>query len=216
MLIPFETLFKKYNIQSKGILHVGASLGQEAQRYADLGIKKMIFIEAIPDVFLQLKSNISTFPDAVALNACVSDEDGVKVKFNIANNEGQSSSFLEFGTHIEQHPTVRFIDSIELETVRLDSLLKDMNLSEIDFLVMDLQGAELLALKGMGDLLNKFKYAYLEVNRDELYVNGAKVEEIDIYLDNYGFKRKETKMLGFGWGDALYIKDDELKNQSNF
>lgn len=206
MLIPFEKLFTKYNIQSKGILHVGASLGQEAQRYSDLGIEKMIFIEAIPDVFLQLKSNISKFPNATALNACVSNEDGKKVKFNIASNEGQSSSFLEFGTHTEQHPTVKFIDSIELETVRLDSLLKDIDLTGIDFLVMDLQGAELLALRGMGDLLSKFKYAYLEVNEKELYKGGAMIEDIDFYLGSYGFERKETKMLGFGWGDALFTK----------
>ena len=112
--------------------------------------------------------------------------------------------------------TKNMLNSWVVTIAKIDSLLKDIDLTGIDFLVMDLQGAELLALKGMGDLLNKFKYAYLEVNRDELYVNGAKVEEIDIYLDNYGFKRKETKMLGFGWGDALYIKDDELKNQSNF
>lgn len=206
MLIPFDKLFEKYNIKSTGILHVGASLGQEAQRYADLGIKKMIFIEAIPDVFLQLKSNISKFPDATALNACVSNEDGVKVKFNIANNEGQSSSFLEFGTHLEQHPTVKFIDSIELETIRLDTLLKDIDLSQIDFLVMDLQGAELLALKGLGELLNNFKFAYLEVNCQELYKGGAMIEDVDFYLGAYGFERKETKMLGFGWGDAIYIK----------
>lgn len=206
MLIPFKDLFAKYNIQSKGILHVGASLGQEAQRYADLGINKMIFIEAIPDVFLQLKANISCFPDAIALNACVSDKDGLKVKFNIASNEGQSSSFLEFGTHTEMHPTVKFIESIELETIRLDTLLKDVSLSDMDFLVMDLQGAELLALKGMGDLINKFKYAYLEVNEKELYKGGAMIEDIDFYLGAYGFERKETKMLGFGWGDAIYIK----------
>lgn len=207
MLIPFETLFKKYNIQSKGILHVGASLGQEAQRYADLGIERMIFIEAIPDVFLKLKENISKFPQATALNVCVSDIDGQVVKFNIANNDGQSSSFLEFGTHIEKHPTVKFIDHIELQTVRLDSLLKDIDLIGIDFLVMDLQGAELLALKGMGDLLNKFKYAYLEVNSQELYKNCALIEDIDFYLSSFGFERKETKMLGFGWGDALYVSD---------
>lgn len=206
MLIPFEKLFAKYDIRSTGILHVGASLGQEAQRYSDLGIKKMIFIEAIPDIFLQLKKNISAFPDATALNACVSDKDGERVKFNIASNEGQSSSFLEFGTHLEQHPTVKFVDSIELETVRLDSLLKDIDLSQVDFLVMDLQGAELLALKGLGELINKFKYAYLEVNEKELYIGGAMIQDIDSYLGAYRFERKETKMLGFGWGDSLFIK----------
>jgi hypothetical protein len=33
MLIPFEKLIRKYNIHPKGVLHVGASTGQEAKDY---------------------------------------------------------------------------------------------------------------------------------------------------------------------------------------
>jgi hypothetical protein len=32
------------------------------------------------------------------------------------------------------------------------------------------------------------------------------VSEIDEYLFKYGFKRVETLMTEFEWGDALYIK----------
>jgi hypothetical protein len=32
------------------------------------------------------------------------------------------------------------------------------------------------------------------------------VSEIDEYLSKYGFKRVETSMTEFEWGDALYIK----------
>ena len=37
------------------------------------------------------------------------------------------------------------------------------------FLNIDIQGAELLALKGMGELLHHFDYAYIEVNHDYVY-----------------------------------------------
>jgi hypothetical protein len=76
----------------------------------------------------------------------------------------------------------------------------------LDFLNIDLQGAELKALKGMGEVLRQFKWAYLEVNKAELYKGCALVEDIDMYLLGYGFKRVETKWTGADWGDALYVK----------
>jgi hypothetical protein len=62
-------------------------------------------------------------------------------------------------------------------------------------------------LRGMGDILHQFKWAYLEVNQQELYKGCALVEDIDMYMIGYGFRRAETKWCGnTGWGDALYIK----------
>lgn len=207
-VITRQPLFKEYNINPTGVLHIGASEGQEAEVYDQLGIKKMVFIEAIPDVFLKLKQHISRYPDALALNACISNVDGQKVKFNISNNDGQSSSMLEFGTHSEEHPTVKFIDQIECTTTRIDTLfdteLVDL-IDRLDFLNIDLQGCELLALQGMGDLLKQFKWAYLEVNQQELYKGCALIGEVDQYMKSFGFERVETKMTDHGWGDALYI-----------
>jgi FkbM family methyltransferase len=209
MLIPFEKLVRKHNLNITGVLHCGASTGQEVGSYAKLGVKNMVFIEAIPDVYEKLKVNLSGYENALAVNACLSDENGKEVDFNISSNEGQSSSFLQFGTHKTAHPDVTFVDQIKLTTKRLDSLIEELNLNihEFNFLNMDLQGAELLALRGLGDQLRYFKYAYLEVNKDELYKGCPMVEDLDMYLIGFGFRRVETSWAGnFGWGDALYLR----------
>ncbi len=209
MLIPFEKLIRKHNLNITGVLHCGASTGQEAESYANLGVKNMVFIEAIPHVYEKLEAHISQYPGAWAVNACLSDVDDKEVTFNISSNEGQSSSFLQFGTHRQAHPDVRFVDHIQLKTKRLDTLIEEMNINihEFNFLNMDLQGAELLALRGLGDYLKYFKYAYLEVNKEELYKGCPLVEDLDIYLIGFGFRRVETSWAGnFGWGDALYIR----------
>lgn len=209
MLIPLEKLASKHRINITGVLHCGASTGQEAESYHKLGAKNMLFIEAIPEVFEKLEVHISQYPGARAINACISDEDEKEVAFNISSNEGQSSSFLEFGTHKTAHPDVHFIDQIQLKTKRLDTLIDEINLNihEFNFLNMDLQGAELLALRGLGDYLKYFKYAYLEVNKEELYKGCPMVEDLDMYLIGFGFRRVETSWAGnFGWGDALYIR----------
>lgn len=209
MLIPFERLIRKHRVNITGVLHCGASIGQEAKEYAKLGVQNMVFIEADPKVYNELKINLLDYQKAIPINACLSNVDNKEVTFHIANNGGQSSSMLEFGTHTTAHPEVKFVDSITLNTKRLDTIIDDFNLNihEFNFLNMDLQGAELLALQGLGDYLKYFKYAYLEVNEREVYKHCARVEDLDLFLLAYGFRRVETQWSGnHGWGDALYIR----------
>lgn len=209
MLIPFQKLVAKHHLNITGVLHCGAHEGQEAEDYHKLGVSKMLFVEADPDTFEKLKGKIAKYENAIPVNACLSDVDGKTVDFKRTSNQGQSSSMLEMKTHKIAHPDVTVVDSIELQTKRLDSLIEELNLNihEFNFLNMDLQGAELLALRGLGDYLKYFKYAYLEVNQRELYAGCPMVEDLDMYLIGFGFRRVETMWAGnFGWGDALYIR----------
>lgn len=207
MLIPFSDLFKKYKVDATGVLHVGASHGQEIKEYYRNGIQRSIWVECLPDIFKQLKKNIASYPNAIALEACIGEKNGETVVFNVANNEGQSSSYLEFGTHAIEHPTVRFVDQIEMTTVRLDTLLAldGIDLKDYTFLNIDLQGAELFALKSLGEELHKIRYAYIEVNERELYKGCPLIDNITDYMKKFGFALAEKKITNWGWGDALYI-----------
>jgi FkbM family methyltransferase len=206
MLIDFRTLFPKWRINPKGVLHIGANIGEEAPVYDELGIKDVIWIEGNPDIFPKLKSNIQKYGMQTAFLACIGDENGDTV-LHISNNGSQSSSILELGTHKTAHPEVHYVKDIPLKMFRVDSLFDENILKDYDFLNIDLQGAELKALKGMGELLRGFRWAYLEVNKAELYKGCALIGEVDNYLLGYGFKRVETMFCGStGWGDALYIK----------
>lgn len=220
MLIDFRELWPRWNIKPKGVLHVGANVGEEAPIYLELGVKRQIWIEANPVIFEKLKQNISGNVEAIALNWCVSDKQE-RVKFHISNNGSQSSSILELGTHATVHPEVKYTKEIEMTAVTIEQIFlahgysnpyskplitKDEQ-NKYDFLNIDLQGAELKALKGMGELLHQFKWAYLEVNKEELYKGCALVGEIDEYMAGFWFKRVETKWCGnTGWGDALFVK----------
>ncbi len=207
MLIPLNELILRHGIQPKGVIHIGASLGQEAEDYANNGIKNMVFIEAIPEIFEQLKNNVARY-GAIAINACVSDVDDQEVEFNVASNEAQSSSLFEFDQHTMEHPTVTFVDKIKLTTKRMDTILKENNIdiTQYDMVACDLQGAELLAMKSFGDLLTNFKIAYLEVNERPMYKGIPLIGEVDEYMAKYGFEVAETNMLNFGWGDQLLIR----------
>lgn len=210
MLIPFDYIVKKYG-KVRNVLHVGASIGQEAKSYSINGAHHVTWVEAIPSVYDQLCKNIYGYKNMFAVNACVSDVDGAPVEFKITNNDGQSSSFLNLGVHKQEHPDVVVVEVSKMNTVRLDTLIwtgKIMSIEPFDFLNFDIQGSELLALKGYGCFIDTATKIYCEVNKAKVYEDCPLIEDIDSYLKQFGFHREETKWAGdFSWGDALYIKN---------
>ena len=123
MLISFNYLWEKYKIKCNGIIHLGGSLGQERNTYQQLGVPKVVWVEAIPSVFNELKNNIKNYDGHIAINECVGQFDGEEKEFFISNNEAQSSSYLPLGTHKEAHPEVVYVDSFIAKTKTLKTIL---------------------------------------------------------------------------------------------
>ena len=201
MLIPLHDLVKKYNIHFKGILHVGAHECEELKDYeVYLSRNQILWIEALPG---KVEFSKKKYPNVLIENAVVSDIVET-VRFNVSNN-GQSSSILDFGLHSTFHPQVHYVTCFETETKLLKNILPNYNIN-YNFLNLDIQGAELKALKGMDEYLNNVDYIYTEVNSDYVYKGCALIGELDEYLLHFGLHRVETKWTECKWGDAFYIR----------
>lgn len=205
MLINLIELCYKYQLLIKGIIHIGAHELEEIDVYKFLEIQNIIWIEANEEI---VKNINSTHPNEIVFPFAICDEDDEIKEFIVTNNYA-SSSLLELKTHKIEHPHVFEIERIKVKTKRLDTLVKEesIDLSYFNFLNIDIQGAELLALKGAKDTLKYIDYIYLEVNEKELYEGCALLPEIDDFLEKNNFERVELKMLSHGWGDAFYIKN---------
>lgn len=220
MLIDLAELVRKRNLTITGVLHVGAHLGEEAEKYEECGIREVWWIEANPDLIAALYAHVEPFGHRV-VRALVSDTAGEEVTFHVANN-GQSSSILEFGTHSKVSPDVHYIaDQVHTSTT-IDALADDVRsrgygdlFDQLNFLNMDLQGAELLALRGAEETLGQIAACYLEVNVDELYQGCARLEQLDEFLGARGFERTDLRLAGdqrrdqpnwAGWGDGLWVR----------
>ena len=212
MLIPFNTIFntlKNIGININGILHIGAHECEEYLYYVKEGIDplKIVWIDALPEKVDEAKKNHIQN----VYNAVISDKEE-EVIFNITNNEHcvnnrESSSIFEFDTHTIEHPQVKLIEKRIMHSIPLTKFFKDNNLDPIlyNFWNLDIQGAELLALKGAGDLLNSVDVLYLEVNIKHLYKDCPLLDELESFLTNKNFVRVGLQMTTHGWGDALYI-----------
>lgn len=206
MLISFKDIVQKYG-KPKGVIHIGAHLMEERSDYLSYELKNTIWIEANPKVYSQIEFiNDGSYSDRV-YNYVISDVDNKIHNLHITNN-GQSSSILELDKHRTHHPHIYVTEVLNVLSKRIDTLFSEnsLDIKNYDFINIDIQGAELLALKGFGDLLNEVKYIYTEVNTNTLYKECALINEIDEYLTKFGFRRVETKMTEFEWGDAFYIK----------
>lgn len=203
-----ESLFE-LNIRCSGVIHVGGHMAQEYQEYKDAGLVNQIWIEANPHYHNEIINVIKDDPSCVALNYAIFDEEK-EVNFGLANN-GASSSILPLKEHLKYYPNIKYDGYLKMITKRLDKIIEDLkiDLSIHDGLVMDVQGVELRVLKSLGSLVSNFKFIQSEINLEELYEGCCLVDELDEYLNNFGFERKITKLWdngAVGWGDALYIK----------
>lgn len=176
-------------------------MAEELSAYEELGWGKIYWVEAQVDLAENLKLRLENTSHEV-IHAAIWDVDNLELKLNITNNS-QSTSLLELGTHKSDYPEITVSRIEVVNTRRVDSIFSDSTVP--DFINIDIQGAEIQALKSFGELLGKVKYIYSEVNKKEVYVGCAKISEIDRYLGEYGFARVITKWVPFkGWGDAYY------------
>jgi FkbM family methyltransferase len=208
MLISFEeinAILLRNNIRITGVLHIGAHDCEELYFYNRLGVpnENVVWIDAIPSKVDQCKRR--GIPNVY--NAIVTDKDDEPVVFNVSNNV-QSSSIFEFGTHAKEHPQVVYVHKIEGKSITVDTFFERNNIqpSNCNFWNFDIQGAELLALKGAMSAIRYADALYLEVNQDELYKGCGLIGEVDTFLSQYNFHRVLTNMTQHGWGDALFIK----------
>ena len=208
MILNIDDVYKALlynNIDIKGVFHVGAHDCEELLFYNSFGVKNedIVWIDAV-----ESKVTDATNRGIVNVyNALITDKDDEDVEFNISNNI-QSSSILEFGTHSQEHPWVVYTDKVLKKSITVDTFFEknDLDASKYNFWNFDIQGAELIALKGATKSLQYAKALYLEVNEKELYKGCALIDEIDDFLSKHNFKRVLTKITQHGWGDALYLK----------
>lgn len=181
---------REHQTRATGILHLGAHTGQEREVYRELG-KPVVWVEANPEIFGLLKSNIAPIPHHSALCALLGDTDGKEQTFHISNNfEGVSSSVFPFGEYAAGERSLwpeldlKMVSTMTLPMARLDTLLAANNLDarDYDFWVLDLQGAEMLALAGAGHSLLHCRCLLAEVSEKEVYRGGADYQDLQRYL----------------------------------
>ena len=210
MLLSVGQLSRYFDVRPAGVLHVGAHAAEEAGDYATHGWQPVIWVDMLPENCEALRRRFAGDPRNIVLQAACWDADGEQLPVFRGSNS-QASSLLEPQDHVTLYPGITFSQDAGMATSRLDSILPAD--SKFDYLSLDIQGAELRALRGLGRHLAGIKWACIEVNTRHLYSGGALMSELDAFMHEAGFLRLLTRMAGTkGWGDALYISTRLLQH----
>ena len=213
MLITFERLkpyFEKTPVT--GVLHLGAHYAEELEGYESCGIDRVIWVEANTTLAVNLHNRTINSVGSSIILAAACDKDSELIELNVASNL-ESSSILDLEEHAIEYPDIKYVGKINTWAFTVDTMLKKKGYDRklFNFANIDIQGAELLALKGMHEQLSYLDYVYLEVNEKHLYKDCALMPEIDSFLKPYGFERELTEITEYGWGDAFYVRKNEAK-----
>ena len=117
----------------------------------------------------------------------------------------QSSSLLTPTATREEFPFVGFLEeTITVHVTRLDQWAASRNLTHLDFLWLDLQGMELAALAGCGNLLSTVRAIHCEVQNIPLYAGAPLYPEISQWLQSRGFRVAQEAVFRRG-GNVLFV-----------
>ena len=211
------TYFKKYKVPLHGVIHVGAHRGEEVHQYAELGAKKIIWVEPNPEVFEEMKiflTDAEASVESFAFEYAISNVDHEIVDFNLyyapdaghlVGNKG-CSSLLKAKGRFEDW----FQETIKVETITIDTLLEENDFDYADYklLNLDVQGTELMALEGATKTLNNVNYITTEATWDNPdYHGNVMYEDLRGFLESKGFKEEE-RLVNYDdkWGNFLFIR----------
>jgi FkbM family methyltransferase len=200
MNINFTKLTEQ--VKPRGVIHVGANTCQELPLYLSHGIENRIWVEPIKQL---------DFPKGEkVINIAISDKVIENDFMYLANNNGESSSLLKPLKHIDLYQEINFSQSfVVTDVTTLGRILENPSLfpAKYNYLVLDIQGAELKALNGLGFYQSHFDVIITEAYTQELYENCGKLHEIEAFLSNYKLVEFAPE-IGKGWGDAAFIRKD--------
>jgi len=184
---------------------VGANIGHLSILMAKKASKGLVFsIEPQPKVFSYLLDNIriNNIENIIPINIAISEDNGI-VEFYSFNYADDQSALV-----IDKQWKFKMVKVLSL---RLDGLLKILKLNKIDFLKIDVEGAELLVLRSLGEYISKVRYIwfeFIEENYRKFNYNGQQL------LDFLDKQRFSVYMLSEN-GSLYNIKDfQNLKNYS--
>mmetsp|Transcript_88156 Transcript_88156/g.197171 ORF Transcript_88156/g.197171 Transcript_88156/m.197171 type:complete len:275 (+) Transcript_88156:68-892(+) len=164
------------------VLDVGAHTGAWTQVFKEFALPeaKFFLIEGSNSHEPSLKA--SGFPYRISL---VGDSEKDVTFFKLCDTGGCSGGNSIFREASDLGPKY---GNVTVHMLTIDQIVKEEGLGDIDMIKMDIQGAELLALKGAKDTLKTVKAILLEVSTVPLYPEAPLMIEVIMFLETLGFK----------------------------
>lgn len=201
------------------ILDIGSCEGEDSVRYARVFPRsKVLAFEPLPANQELVRANFARHgvTNAELVPLALSDRGG-EATFHVSSGRPQdefagkdwnygnkSSSLLAPAQSGPMYGWVEFKEAITVRTETLDAFCAGRGIDRVDFIHMDVQGAEHLVLAGATAMLPRVTAIWLEVSDRELYAGQKLRSDMEQLMRRHGFRlgfelRREVE------GDQFYV-----------
>ncbi len=216
---------KQYLPDNPVILEAGAYNGDDTAVFASVWPQGQVHaFEPVPSLYEKVKTKVAGLENVHVHPVALSDKVGTAAFFvsEHSSNPGApwgSGSLLTPKPELNRRDRhITFPKKITVNTTTLDTWAKENRISAIDFMWLDMQGHELVALKHAKTILHTVKLIFIEVEFVGVYKDQPLYKDIKHWFATQGFKvlaldfseqhAKQGKKIPVGqeyYGNALFI-----------
>ena len=195
--ITKELLQNLINKPNPTIIEIGSSDGYHTQWFFEIFDNPQVYcFEPDPRAIARFKNNIGENSNVQLFELAISSNNGDITFFqssgqieidskNIINDWDESGSIRQPKDHLSNFPLIKFEKSIQVKTLTLDSWCAENGIDNIDFIWMDVQGAERDVFEGGLRTLSKTQFLYTEYSNKQLYAGQYNLKQILIQLEHF-------------------------------
>jgi FkbM family methyltransferase len=203
MTLHETDVLEHFNPKGNGVvIDIGAYIGSYTiMASKNVGINgKVVSIEADPNNFdiLTQNINLNNLKNVMTLNYAVYSKETI-IKLYLPTVNGSISEYAKYNTVMTQrvHGEQKFV---EVNADTLDNLLQQnhVNYEDVNWIKIDVEGAEFEVLKGATNVLSKSKDISLLIEIHNIEEGKNLYKEIVNFLENFNFKLDFEKTYASG------------------
>lgn len=188
------------------IIEAGAHIGRDTVKMNKKWPHCTIHaFEPVPELFEMLTKRTNSLLGIHCYPYALSSQTEEKTLFvSSGRSTAASSLFKPTGYKLEHSDTV--FTPLQIQTLSINDWAQKYTITHVDMLWLDMQGGELEALKGAGNIIKTASVIYTEVSLHQRYENTPLYPELKSWLEEQGFYAINEALTDNLWGNVLFIK----------
>ncbi|MGA0257117.1 MAG: FkbM family methyltransferase [Saprospiraceae bacterium] len=221
-----QSFLHKYQIEPKGMIHVGGHMGHEILPYALLGFNDVLIIEPLEEAMEALSNISSIYNDLAAsctdvfggspfiqisLEQLAAGEKEGRTTLYVTKESGLSSTHKPMSeVQVNGEDLAAVIKEEEVIVRPIDQIISE-RYSKTDFNCMrvNVQGDELAVFKGAQKVIRQLDLIFCEANYDQRYENIPSTQDLIQFLENLDFSLVRHDKLSDSIGNLLFINNSK-------
>jgi len=199
------------------ISDIGAYIGQVTDKYQKLFPGATVYsFEPFPDSFRKLQEKFKTYDLIKPFQLAMTDRAGTR-EFHV-HPDRSCNSLFSYSANASRyhHRKAESTAIIEVSATTIDDFCKKESIPKIHILKLDVEGAELLVLRGALEKLaqKSIELIYTEIMFIPHYEGGVMFYELCSFLYDYGYTLfnlydlKRTENGQIRWGNAIFVSSN--------